>query len=168
MLRPASLEEHDPSAADVAEVVRAMVRERLPHVEVEHVGSTAVPNTAGKGVVDLMLTYPAGQLEAARACLDSLGFQPQTFGTPFPEERPMRVACVELDGREYRVHVHVIAEGSQEVAALRTFRDRLRADPSLVEAYVRRKQELIDAGIVNSPDYAEQKTGFILNVLHRH
>ena len=159
--RPATLEAPDPRAAQVAEYVRGLIRAALPEVEVEHVGSTAVPALPGKGIVDLLLTYPEGMLVPARGLLDTLGFQRQEFGDPFPEDRPMRVGSVDLDGRSYKVHVHVICATSEEAILLRRFRDRLCSDPGLAEAYARRKRELIDAGVAGSPDYALEKTGFI-------
>jgi GrpB-like predicted nucleotidyltransferase (UPF0157 family) len=158
----ASLEASDPRSADVAELVASWVKQTMPELEVEHVGSTAVPQLAGKGIVDLMVLYPEGMLAQAREALDALGFQRQTFGVPFPEERPMRVGTVLLEGQVYRVHAHVLVATSWEVDCLRAFRDRLRADPGLAAAYVERKRELIAAGIVESPDYAEHKGGFIL------
>jgi GrpB-like predicted nucleotidyltransferase (UPF0157 family) len=165
---PATLEDPDPRAVDVAEYVRGLVRAELPGVEVEHIGSTAVPALPGKGIIDLLLTYPDGALGVARGLLDTLGFQRQDFGDPFPEERPMRVGTVDLDGRTYQVHVHVISAASEEAIQLRAFRDLLRHDPGLAEAYAQRKRELIEAGVVGSPEYAVQKTGFIRGVLDAH
>ena len=162
---PAELNEHDPRADRAAALVADMVRARMPELLVEHVGSSAVPGCAGKGVVDLLVVYPEGCLVAARDCLDGMGFQHQTFGNPFPEERPMRVGSVEVAGVRFRVHAHVIAESSPEARALRRFRDRLRTDPRLMERYVARKRELIDAGVVDSPDYAVLKGDFIRAVL---
>jgi GrpB-like predicted nucleotidyltransferase (UPF0157 family) len=162
---PASCLAFDPHAGEVAGAVAALLRSRCPELQVEHVGSTAIPGCAGKGIVDLMAVYPDGMLAEARAAIDSLGFQPQTFGDPFPEERPMRVGTVRANGRRYRIHVHVIAVSSQEVDALRTFRDRLRRNAALVGAYVARKQHLIARGITGSPAYARAKSGFISSVL---
>jgi GrpB-like predicted nucleotidyltransferase (UPF0157 family) len=151
----------DPQAADVAALVAAIVCARCPGVVVDHVGSTAVHGCAGKGIVDLVAIYPEGRLAETRAALDALGFQRQTFGDPFPEERPMRVGTVRLGGRRYRVHVHVIAAASPEVMALRRFRDLLRDHRELASAYVQRKRALIAAGVVGSPAYSEAKGGFI-------
>ena len=162
---PASCRAFDPHAGEVAETVAALLRGRLPELQVEHVGSTAIPGCAGKGIIDIMAVYPDGMLEQARAAVDSLGFQPQTFGEPFPEDRPMRVGTMRLHGRRYRIHVHVIAASSEEVDALRTFRDRLRRSSSLVRAYVARKRHLIARGVTESPDYAHAKGGFISSVL---
>ena len=161
----ATCEKPDPRAVLAAARVCRMIRRRLPQLSVEHVGSTAVPELEGKGIVDLMVLYPDGMLAEARTCLDELGFQRQDFGDPFPEDRPMRVGTLAVDGREFRVHAHVLAASSAEVADLRRFRDLLRKEPGLAAAYVERKRELIAAGIVESPDYALHKTGFIRAVL---
>ncbi|HEX6492177.1 MAG TPA: GrpB family protein [Candidatus Dormibacteraeota bacterium] len=162
---PASCRAFDPHAGEVAERVAALLRSRLSELQVEHVGSTAIPGCAGKGIIDLMAIYPDGMLEQARDAVDSLGFQPQTFGEPFPEDRPMRVGTMRLRGRRYRIHVHVIAASSDEVDALRTFRDRLRRSSVLVRDYVARKRNLIARGVTESPDYARAKGGFISSVL---
>jgi GrpB-like predicted nucleotidyltransferase (UPF0157 family) len=162
---PARCVTFDPRAADVAAAVAEMLRARCPAVILEHIGSTAVPGCDGKGIVDLVAIYPAGALADTRAALDALGFQRQTFGDPFPEERPMRVGTLKVKGRRYRVHVHVVAADSPEVSALLRFRDRLRDDPSLAVAYAARKRALIAAGVVESPDYSEAKGSFIRTVL---
>jgi GrpB-like predicted nucleotidyltransferase (UPF0157 family) len=162
---PASCRAFDPHAGEVAATVASLLRSRCPQLYVEHVGSTAIPGCAGKGIIDMMAVYPDGMLQQARAAVDSLGFQPQTFGEPFPDDRPMRVGTMRLHGRRYRIHVHVIAASSNEVYALRTFRDRLRRNAALVRDYVARKRNLISHGVTGSPDYARAKAGFISSVL---
>lgn len=162
---PASCLSFDPRAGEVARIVAGLLRARCPAVQVEHVGSTAIPGCAGKGIIDLMAVYPDGTLAEVRAAVDALGFQPQTFGEPFPEDRPMRVGTLRHRGRRYRIHVHVIAASSHEVDAMRTFRDRLRRNAALVGAYVARKRHLIARGVTGSPEYARAKGGFISSVL---
>ena len=151
----------DPEAAAVAEAVAAYIGAALPACRVEHVGSTAVAGLGGKGIVDLLLLYPPGGLADARDALAALGFQRQTGRDPFPEERPMRTGAVAWAGRRYRLHVHVVAAGDPEAAALLAFRDRLRASAELCAAYERRKREILAAGVRDGVDYSEAKTGFI-------
>jgi GrpB-like predicted nucleotidyltransferase (UPF0157 family) len=157
--------EYDPRAAEVAERVARLVTARLPEVAVEHVGSTAVPGCAGKGVVDLMLLYPEGRLEAVKETLGALGFQRQTTGHLHPETRPMRVGTLQHRGASFRLHVHVIACDSAEVRHLRAFRDWLRADPQRVAAYVARKREILGAGVTDPACYTGMKAAFIREVL---
>jgi GrpB-like predicted nucleotidyltransferase (UPF0157 family) len=120
-----------------------------------------VPGCDGKGVVDLLVLYAAGSLDDVVARLDDLGFQPQTSGNPFPQERPMRRGTLLHGGTRFRVHIHVIREGTAEVARLLRFRDRLRADDKLRDAYVAEKRALIDAGVTDTHDYSNAKGGFI-------
>ena len=76
---------------------------------VEHVGSTAVPGCAGKGVADLMIPYRDEQLEPIKRMLEELGFQRQSTQDTFCEDRPMRVGCIERKGERFRLHIHARA-----------------------------------------------------------
>jgi len=165
---PASYHEYDPRSAEVAEMVARQITSRLSEVTAEHVGSTAVPGCGGKGIVDLMLLYQPGRLQAAKDTLDVLGFQRQTGRDPFPEERPMRVGSLQHAGKTFRFHVHVVAENSDEVRVLRSFRDRLRSDPELRAAYVACKRSILAAGVTDSLDYCEMKGIFIADWLQSH
>lgn len=157
--------DHDPFTIQVATHVADLLRTRMPSLRVEHIGSTAVPGCAGKGIVDVAVIYPAGELEAARALVDSLGFQHQPQRDPFPEDRPMRVGVLRCTGRKYFLHVHVVAADSPEVARLLKFRDRLRADSALRDAYVACKRKLLAAGITDSLDFCMAKGDFIEAVI---
>jgi GrpB-like predicted nucleotidyltransferase (UPF0157 family) len=164
--RPAEYHPPDPAASAVARAVlelieRMLLNDGVPGVRVEHIGSTAVPGLAGKGVVDLLLLYPPGALAAARDVLDEIGFQRQTTRDPFPEDRPMRLGAVRWEDRDYRLHVHVVAADAPEAAALIGFRDRLRADAALRDAYEARKREILAAGIRDTVAYCEAKSDFI-------
>jgi GrpB-like predicted nucleotidyltransferase (UPF0157 family) len=164
-LQPPACHDYDPRAAEVARRIAEIITRLLPMVTVEHIGSTAVPGCAGKGVVDLMVLYPEGQLEVTRETLDALGFQPQTAGHLFPESRPMRVGALKHQRRTYRVHAHVIAVTSPEAAALRAFRERLRADPQIRAAYVEWKRSILAAGVTDARAYTQMKSSFIQQAL---
>jgi GrpB-like predicted nucleotidyltransferase (UPF0157 family)/mannose-6-phosphate isomerase-like protein (cupin superfamily) len=161
----ATCKDHDPCAIDVAERVGRLIQSHLPGVLVEHIGSTAVPGCAGKGVIDLMVLYQPGQLPEVREGLDTLGFQRQTGRDPFPEERPMRIGSIEYDGTRFLLHAHVIVLNSPEVAELRSFRDRLRGDPALLDQYVALKRRIVAEGVTDSLDYSIRKGEFIAGIL---
>jgi GrpB-like predicted nucleotidyltransferase (UPF0157 family) len=170
---PVALHPWDPRAPEVAGRVAALIRDRLPEATIEHVGSTAVPGCAGKGVIDLLLLYKPGRLAAAREAVDDLGFQHQGGRSPWPEERPMRVGSVLHDGTVFQVHVHVVVEGDPDAVELVQFRDTLRADPALVAGYVGAKQAALAAaaamGVVyvsgDAMEYVHAKAPFIEQAL---
>ena len=158
---PAVCVEYDPEAASVAAMVAEALCARMPSLRVEHVGSTAVPGCAGKGIVDIAVIYRTGELVAARGLVDSLGFQRQTTRDPFPEDRPMRVGALDRDGRKYCLHIHILSVESTETADMLAFRDGLRADGELREAYVACKRRLLAAGVTDSVDFSYAKGEFI-------
>ena len=162
---PAACRDYDPRSTEVAGQIGKMILAQLPSLTVEHIGSTAIPGCAGKGIIDLMILYPDGQLEAAKATLDALGFQRQTSRDPFPEDRPMRVGAMEYQGTTFQLHAHVIAASSSEASTLCAFRDQLRANPELRADYVVRKREIIAAGMTDSVDYCLAKGEFITQVV---
>src|SRR5689334_16492913 len=164
---PAACHEHDPRTAAVARRVAALIEPYLPGALVEHIGSTSVPGCAGKGIVDLMVVHPDGQLTAARDLVDALGFQRQTGRDPFPEDRPMRTGSLVHDGTTFLLHVHVLAASSPEVPGLRAFRDRLRTDPGLVAAYVAAKKAILASGCNDPIDYCYRKGEFVTEALVR-
>jgi GrpB-like predicted nucleotidyltransferase (UPF0157 family) len=108
-----------PAAAN--RVIR-LLQASLPGIVVEHVGSTSVPGCAGKGILDLMVLVPPGHLKEVCAVVDSMGFQHQSGGKRHPDNRPMREGSFKFEDTVFRLHVHLVPEGSTDADVLRTFR----------------------------------------------
>ncbi|HTS20848.1 MAG TPA: GrpB family protein [Casimicrobiaceae bacterium] len=157
--------EYDRAAIDVAAEVGALIEKAAPWAEVEHIGSTAIPGCAGKGIVDVMVMYPPHRLESTRGAIDALGFQPQKAGHIFPDDRPMRVGAIDHDGRRYQLHAHVIDMTSPEIDSLRRFRDLLRADSTLRNAYQEKKRTILQSGVREPRAYTQAKGEFITAVI---
>ena len=155
-----------PALPQVAARVAGLVRAAEPGAAVEHVGSSAIPGCPGKGHLDLVLPYrdPA-HLARLNAAVFGLGFGRQQGREPFPEERPMRKGAIDHAGTPHTIHLHIVPEGSSDLAEMVAFRDRLRADPTLVAAYGRLKQELVESGVTDGIAYTRAKSAFILGVL---
>lgn len=165
-IQPAQFHPYDPLVAELADLLLLEFRNELPHVVIEHVGSTAVPNLPGKGVLDLMILYRSkDELESINSSLFGSGFRRQTTRDPFPEDRPMRVGTLSMHERNFRVHIHIIPAESNEVWELRAFRDALIADSSLRESYSALKVSIIEAGTKDSVEYAHRKSDFMRDVL---
>jgi GrpB-like predicted nucleotidyltransferase (UPF0157 family) len=164
ILSPAYVE-YDPAAPAAAARVIALIEAAAPWVKAEHIGSTAIPGCAGKGIVDLVVLYARGKLEETRKAIDGLGFQHQSAGHEFPEERPMRVGGIGYEGKIYRLHVHIVAADSVEAKALYRFRDVLRTDPKLRDAYQAKKRAILQSGTSDPAGYTYAKGEFINAVI---
>jgi GrpB-like predicted nucleotidyltransferase (UPF0157 family) len=150
---------------EAAKHLIGLIGQAAPWVHAEHIGSTAIPHCAGKGIVDLMALYPTGKLAVTRDALDGLGFQRQQTGHAFPEDRPMRIGAFDHGDTRYQTHVHVITLDSPEVLSLRRFRDVLRNNAALRDAYEAKKREIIKSGVRERADYTHAKGEFIRSVI---
>jgi GrpB-like predicted nucleotidyltransferase (UPF0157 family) len=159
---PPALRPWNPRAPEVAARVVALIAAQLPDTRIEHVGSSSVPGCAGKGILDLVIPYrDDAHLGAINDALFGLGLGRQRNRDPFPKTRPMRIGAIDHEGETYLLHVHVVPENTHHLDELIDFRDRLRADPALVEKYVAAKRAILDAGVREGDDYAERKGKFI-------
>jgi GrpB-like predicted nucleotidyltransferase (UPF0157 family) len=161
---PVEVHEADPDAPEVARRLIALIATRWPGTPAEHIGSSAVPGLAGKGTIDLLLAAQPAQIPAITEALFALGFQPQVPAA-FPATRPMLWGAFRHGPTEYRVHVHVVPAGSPEVAAMRGFRDALRADPRLRRRYAALKRAIVAGGPVDPVAFTGAKHDWIVTAL---
>ena len=161
--REAHVRDWNPRTAEVAATIAAMVRRRRPDLVIEHIGSTAVPGLPGKGIVDLSVEVEPAEIPGVVEVLDGLGFGPQPGPDPWPPTRPMLVGAVELDGDEFRIHLHVQPVGGDMPRDL-AFRDALRNDPELKRQYTALKTAITGGHGVDGYRYTHSKTTWILGV----
>ena len=154
---------HEPRAIEAAERVAALIVAARPGTRIEHVGSTAVPGLVGKGVIDLQITAPAGDIPRIARGLLELGFCPQSGRDPWPETRPMVVGTFRHAGLVFGLHCHVVPDHDPRVREMPQFRDRLRQDSALRDAYAAEKQRIArTTGDVH--EYTRAKAEFIQRV----
>jgi GrpB-like predicted nucleotidyltransferase (UPF0157 family) len=161
---PVQVYQPDPAALEVARRLIELIATRWPGTPAEHVGSSAVAGLAGKGIIDLLLPAEAADLPAITQALVELGFQYQRPAV-FPASRPMLWGAFRHGPTDYRVHVHVVPASSPEVAALRGFRDALRADPLLRRRYAALKRAIVAGGPVDPVVFSKAKHDWIAAAL---
>jgi GrpB-like predicted nucleotidyltransferase (UPF0157 family)/polyisoprenoid-binding protein YceI len=161
---PVQVHQADPHAPQVARRLITLIATRWPATPAEHIGSTAVPGLAGKGIIDLLLAAEPAHIPAVTKALLQLGFQPQRPAA-FPATRPMLWGSFRHRGSEYRVHVHVVPASSPEVAAMRGLRDALRADPVLRRRYAALKRAIVAGGPVDPVAFTRAKHDWIAATL---
>jgi GrpB-like predicted nucleotidyltransferase (UPF0157 family) len=161
---PVQVHQADPAAPEVARRLIKLIATRWPATPAEHVGSSAVPGLAGKNIIDLLLAAAPADIAGITAALLELGFQPQVPAA-FPASRPMLWGAFRHGRTDYRVHVHVVPASSPEVAAMRGFRDALRADPCLRRRYAALKRAIVAGGPVDPVAFTRAKHDWIVAAL---
>ncbi len=176
--RAAAFEPWDPATADVARELARLIDTARPGTVAHHVGSSSVPGLPGKNYVDLAVEAQPEEIPQIADAVRSLGFAPQSSIGAFPPARPLFLGTVLHAGKPYLVHLHVTPRGRGELAELLGFRDALRSDPALRDAYAAEKQRLVaraaaapaepsaDAS-TSASAYTLEKAGFVEAALYR-
>ncbi len=156
------LAEPDPAWADwyarEQDRIRTALGERA--LQIEHVGSTSVPNLAAKPVIDIVLVVADSADEPSYVpALESAGYRLR-FREPSWYEHRFLV-------HEPAVQIHVFTVGSVEVERMLLFRDRLRSCPDDRELYQRTKRELAAARWAYGQDYADAKSAVVEEIIAR-
>ena len=99
----------------------------------------------------------------------SLGFGRQGGLAPFPPTRPMLTGLVDHEGTPYRIHCHVMPPARGELREQVLFRDALRADPALRDAYAAAKERIVAEAREGDPGelYTLRKSDFVVDALYR-
>jgi 5-(carboxyamino)imidazole ribonucleotide synthase len=166
---PAAFHPWDPRTQEVARDVARLIASARPGAVAEHVGSSAVPGLPGKNVVDLGIEADPDEIPPLVDALVSLGFQRQAGLAPFAPTRPLLLGTVIHDGEPFRVHCHVMPPARGELAEQRAFRDALRADGSLRDAYAANKRAIVDVAPGGEANllYTAHKSDFVQEALYR-
>ena len=166
--RAASFSPWDPRTAEVARELARLIDSARPGTVVHHVGSSSVPGMPGKNVVDLGVEAAPHEIPLIADAVRSLGFVPQTDPGRFPPTRPMFLGAVVHDGSVFNVHLHLMPEGRGELAEQLGFRDALRADVKLRDAYAAEKQRIVEQVAAGSNRvYTLEKAGFVEAALYQ-
>ena len=161
---PLACRDFDPRAAEIARQVAGLISRHLPSARAEHIGSTAVPGCGGRGIVDLLIACPEGDVEKVHLLLGRLGFR-QEGEALFPPHPPAYGGAWVHDGDPFLLQVHVLPAAAAEVDSMRFFRACLRADAELVRAYVQHKRAILSSGVAETAEYCRQKAAFLKMVL---
>jgi GrpB-like predicted nucleotidyltransferase (UPF0157 family) len=158
ILRP-----HDPRWAAAFETEAATLRSVLVNrpVEVEHIGSTAVPALSAKPILDIAVGYhdASGHAEI-QAALEAVEY---VFHGDQGEEGGLFFVKGPDSCRTH--HLHVVAAGSSQWRSYLAFRDKLRSSKTLRTAYAELKENLTAQFPEDRVSYQDAKSPFIEDAL---
>lgn len=156
------VELHDPDPAWTAafERERALILPSFaePPLLVEHMGSTSIPGLPAKPIIDIIaLVADLDRAREAIPAMEALGFQ---YRADYADRTKLFLMKrdAESGSRTHHLHIH---DHADEVRRHLLFRDALRADDRLRDAYRDLKQGLVLRFRDDRMAYSRNKTAFV-------
>ena len=141
------------------------LRKRVRHlaVDIQHVGSTAVPGLDAKPIIDIALAVASpGVIPRLRQSLSDLGY---IYGGDAGRDGG-HVFVKESAPDVHTHHLHVVAVGDPQWREWLLFRDKLRADEALRARYAGLKKALHERYAEDRKGYTEGKNEFVGGLVH--
>ncbi|MFE6733621.1 GrpB family protein [Microbacterium sp. NPDC057650] len=139
----------------------AMLRERIAVIlgdaQIEHIGSTSVPEMPAKDVVDVLVGVPSADVTGATALLEAAGFDVEGVRDGH--------AWLSIPHRDARTAVvHVVVHDDRQWQDRTDFRDLLRQSPAARDRYLAVKEQAA-ASAVDWGDYTASKADIVTTLL---
>ena len=145
-------------------------REELYHLlsafgvkQVEHIGSTAIPNLPAKPIIDLMASIPS--LDPIDEIVEKLSLHEWHYVPPELDKQFWRRFFVKVKNNKRVAHLHLMQEGEERWENQLKFRNKLRTNAHLTEKYAVIKYQLAQEFSNDREAYTKAKTEFINKVL---
>jgi GrpB-like predicted nucleotidyltransferase (UPF0157 family) len=134
-------------------LIASLVTEALA---IEHIGSTAIPNLGGKGIIDIAIAIDKKDTQIVSEKLQNLGFE---FRAPHsnPERLFFRADLPDKMEGIRRYHIHLTYFESPDWKRFIAFRDHLRNHPKDAEEYAAIKKMAAETSQEDGEKYRKLK-----------
>jgi GrpB-like predicted nucleotidyltransferase (UPF0157 family)/RimJ/RimL family protein N-acetyltransferase len=159
---------YNPEWPGLANVEISKLRAVLPLnkvIDIQHVGSTAIPGTSAKPIIDIQIAVNSIQEMKMLIIpeLQKLGYE---YWLENPDPKKMFfVKGMPPFGEKRTHHVHVFEHDSDHWRNKIIFRNYLLSHPEVVEEYVTLKNNLAREYFHDREKYTDKKLGFVNKVL---
>lgn len=131
-------------------------------IAIEHVGSTAVPGMLAKPVLDIAIAVEHERhADACIAPLTALGYE---YRGPYGDDAQRRYYVRDVQGRRF-AHIHLYIMPAPAWHEKLAFRDLLRADAEIADAYIAEKRRVAEMVAWDKAAYSTAKGPFIQRML---
>jgi len=154
---------HSGKFATIFNREKGLISSALGKCEIHHIGSTAVPELGGKGIVDIMIALDSWKEEKdVIKRLRKAGFR-----HIHPKEKG-QIFLSRIRGTKYcDTHLHIVRKGSRPYKEYLAFRDYLRAHRAEAERYMNLKRHWLKRGEGERRRYTASKEDYVREVLKR-
>lgn len=162
--RPITIVQYNPNWPDLYQKEKCRILKVIGEMvlDIEHIGSTAIPGISAKPIIDIMagLRGPAD----AEVCIPRLGALGYDNLTPEPEEEDWYY-CLGKSSHDIGYHLHLVKSGSWFQERHILFRDYLRSNQEDARQYQMLKERLAIEYRNLRKEYTAAKTEFIESIV---
>ena len=136
-------------------------------LDIQHIGSTAVPNLAAKPIIDILIVLDStGDINSFNSFMEALGYRVrgECLDAIIPGTPGRFYFTKETNGIRSH-HVHIYATGHADILEKLAFRDYLRAHESVALKYAELKRRLAMDNRFDNVGYMRGKDGLVNSVL---
>ncbi|KMJ57155.1 hypothetical protein AB685_17215 [Bacillus sp. LL01] len=131
--------------------------------EIQHYGSTSIPNLPAKPIIDLMAKIDSFEtVEDIASLLIDYNWH---YVHPDLDQRSWQRFLVKVINNKREVHLHLLLEGDVRWDNQLLFRDRLQSNRNLVNEYASLKKNLVKKYSSDRELFTKAKSEFINSVL---
>ena len=127
--------------------------------QIEHIGSTAIPNLGGKGIIDILIGVGDREMESTKLKLMEVGYEFREVAST--KERLFFRIDYPYKKSLHRIHIHLTRFDNRDWREIIYFRDYLLKNPWAVEEYIKIKKEGVKKAMGDGAIYREYKRKFI-------
>lgn len=161
------ISDYNSNAPLIFKRIKQYLVDTIPYkIEVEHIGSTAVPGLGGKGIIDILIVIEKEFMKKTveSLVLEGYNFNPEVSTNP---DKPFVSGLYKYNDKNLHIHIHITFKDSNENKDLISFRNYLRRHSEEAKYYYKLKKKWsIEAGS-DRPKYTELKTTYINEVLEK-
>lgn len=165
LIQTVTVVDYDSNWATIYKLEKELLLSGLQHyfVEIEHIGSTAVPMLKAKPIIDIMTAIET--LDDFEKLLQPLrGFDYEVIETDMENRFFLRKID---ESTKQQFHLHVVSLDSWPTRKERIMRDYLLEHPKEARAYGTLKTKLAEQYPDDSLAYTQAKTDFIQELLNK-
>lgn len=158
------IHQYDPSYANIfkresEKIANILVGDYL----IEHIGSTAIPGTDGKGVIDIMIAF--NNIEEMISAILLLKKYYYLSDDKIDRDTRIFMTSSNKESGEGDAHLHLVLKGCDDFANAILFRDYLIHHQDAKKAYVDLKYDIQKHITSNRAEYTKHKVDFIHRIL---
>ncbi len=158
---------YNPSSPKLFELEKNRLSELFSgEYQIEHIGSTAVPDLGGKGIIDIMIAVPKDQMENFSQQAQKAGYMFRPLAST-KDKLFLRQEYPEDFEKETAYHLHITYPESNDWKETIAFRDYLRTHPDDLKSYEEIKKQAAEEANEETEKYKNIKEELLNQILNK-